>query len=586
MSSFSINPFSLASSRSAPGSKSSATDSELQTETQRSVEQLARRLQRSELTSHLTKRNHSVEDLTPLTHLVENELRLSSDLSAGETSSDEAVDVKKKQKFSDSVTAISETDYLEPQLTSLRDSGGAVSLPIDALRDSSERLSGADDSVQSAPPLGKYIDAAETAEAYQIPESASFSDKSATISSEEKDEDSGCETALFESPIVNITDEDLLFANTQYEGPPILTIAADDLSKIPANFKSEESEKILSKLDQVARGLVLLAKQSNHMVAHLIDGNHVFVQPSGKIYLSIDLLGSGCYKSAYKTLRVASSKAAHLTNDNLSTKVISITRQTLSDKELKEIARESAVHDKLWNIRKERGKEAISHVAVGHAFSVVSTKQRIAIKAEHAEGKDLQYWLEKNPLDFGEKIILMQEMAKGVAELHKLGIVHRDIKFDNFLVSLNDHGQCSEVKLGDLGKCIVADTVLTEAENTPLYKLLTPPELFTLSKELKLAAKTNPKLDIYQLGVCYYMLLTDTKMKDRIAEFPGEFDLKLKTYLANSVTWLDMIAIQPSVLRNFILRMTDRDPQNRPTITEVQEFFKRFSENPDAGLLT
>jgi serine/threonine protein kinase len=73
---------------------------------------------------------------------------------------------------------------------------------------------------------------------------------------------------------------------------------------------------------------------------------------------------------------------------------------------------------------------------------------------------DLAKFLDKNEIDYDQKILLCLEVIEGFKELHSLGIYHRDIKHDNIFL----FGK--ECKIGDLGlaKFRNDDMKITESE--------------------------------------------------------------------------------------------------------------------------
>ena len=70
---------------------------------------------------------------------------------------------------------------------------------------------------------------------------------------------------------------------------------------------------------------------------------------------------------------------------------------------------------------------------------------------EYMEGKDLFEYMTKRSFQIGENRI--KEITKGVAEalkyLHKYGIMHRDIKLENIMMS--DNTDTAVVKVADFG---------------------------------------------------------------------------------------------------------------------------------------
>jgi serine/threonine protein kinase len=111
------------------------------------------------------------------------------------------------------------------------------------------------------------------------------------------------------------------------------------------------------------------------------------------------------------------------------------------------------------------------------------------------EGQTLEQRLVRPPpMRLAAGLDIALKLAKGVASLHRLGIVHRDIKPDNVILQ-PDGG----VKLIDLGVArlpFLEDAPDAEAPGTPSYKA---PELF--------AGQPGDALsDIFALGVTIYRM--------------------------------------------------------------------------------
>ncbi|MCC9134983.1 protein kinase [Pontibacter silvestris] len=75
---------------------------------------------------------------------------------------------------------------------------------------------------------------------------------------------------------------------------------------------------------------------------------------------------------------------------------------------------------------------------------IIDTKSYHYYTMEYASN-DLTNHLSENEIGTQQKIVLCKEILRGIEDLHKIGIYHRDIKHDNMLIC---GGQC---KVGDLG---------------------------------------------------------------------------------------------------------------------------------------
>jgi len=96
-----------------------------------------------------------------------------------------------------------------------------------------------------------------------------------------------------------------------------------------------------------------------------------------------------------------------------------------------------------------------------------------------------------------EALVLLRQAAEGVAQLHRLGLVHRDVKPDNLL--LRDTG---ELVLADFGLVTPAGALDPRAQ--PGAVIGTP--RYVAPEQLQGAAAT-PAADVYSLGVLLHEML-------------------------------------------------------------------------------
>jgi tetratricopeptide (TPR) repeat protein len=121
------------------------------------------------------------------------------------------------------------------------------------------------------------------------------------------------------------------------------------------------------------------------------------------------------------------------------------------------------------------------------------------------EGQTLGDKIKQGPVDIGEAVDIVCQVASGLARAHEKGIVHRDIKPGNIL--LTDDGQ---VKIVDFGLAkLTGRTKITRTGTTMGTVSYMSPEQ-ALGKEL------GTESDVFSLGVVLYELVAGTP------PFPGE----------------------------------------------------------------
>ena len=110
-------------------------------------------------------------------------------------------------------------------------------------------------------------------------------------------------------------------------------------------------------------------------------------------------------------------------------------------------------------------------------------------------GDLLNYVRKRRKLTEKNAKFLFKQIMQGIAYMHTIGIVHRDIKLDNIL--LDGHGN---VKIGDFGvsRRVDPDELLFEQCGTPAY---IAPEIVQ-----EIGYKGFP-VDIWSAGVCLYAIL-------------------------------------------------------------------------------
>jgi len=135
---------------------------------------------------------------------------------------------------------------------------------------------------------------------------------------------------------------------------------------------------------------------------------------------------------------------------------------------------------------------------------------RLFISMAYLKGQTVKEKLEKGSFELNEALDIAIQAGEGLNEAHENGIVHRDIKSANIMVT--DKGQ---TKIMDFGLAQCADTSkLTKTGTTmgtPAY----------MSPEQVDGKKTDSRTDIYSLGVVLYEMVTGE------LPFQGENDMSI-----------------------------------------------------------
>jgi serine/threonine protein kinase len=147
-----------------------------------------------------------------------------------------------------------------------------------------------------------------------------------------------------------------------------------------------------------------------------------------------------------------------------------------------------------------RAASRLDHPNIVRALDYGDTGNTPYLVMEFVEGESLGQKIERDGrMPEAESIRIIAQVAQGLHRAHKQGIIHRDVKPDNVMVTPS-----GEAKLADLGlvKEVDADLNLTKTGRglgTPHFMA---PEQFRSAKDADVRA------DVYSLGATLYMMVT------------------------------------------------------------------------------
>jgi beta-lactam-binding protein with PASTA domain len=155
----------------------------------------------------------------------------------------------------------------------------------------------------------------------------------------------------------------------------------------------------------------------------------------------------------------------------------------------------------------------------------------------------------RGPLGVPAAFAVMEQVLSGLAEAHRIGLVHRDVKPENVLIS-----RAGEVKVADFG------LVTASAQAGPSTAGMIMGTVAYLSPEQVATGNADARSDVYAAGVMLYELLTGAP------PYTGDTAISVAYRHVNSdVPPPSQIAGEvPPELDELVLRATRRDPAVRP----------------------
>ncbi|XP_061785413.1 hormonally up-regulated neu tumor-associated kinase homolog isoform X1 [Nerophis lumbriciformis] len=214
-------------------------------------------------------------------------------------------------------------------------------------------------------------------------------------------------------------------------------------------------------------------------------------------------------------------------------------------------------------VQKNMKREPHIHQMIRHPHIVVlletlETENSFYMVMELCAGGDLMdHICERKRLQEREVRRYARQILSAVEHLHKHGIVHRDLKIENFL--LDDR---YNIKIVDFG---LSNTLKAES---------LPPELLTTqcgspayaAPELLAHRKYGPKVDVWSIGVSMFAMLTGT------LPFTVEpFNIK---HLHQKMINGDIGSIPSDVSKGavtFVMYLLEPDPEKRPSVRAAMQ---------------
>jgi serine/threonine-protein kinase len=198
---------------------------------------------------------------------------------------------------------------------------------------------------------------------------------------------------------------------------------------------------------------------------------------------------------------------------------------------------------------------ALNHPHILTVHEAGELDGRHFLVTEFVDGGTLAEWASGAPRNWREIVEMLVGVADGLAAAHEAGILHRDIKPHNILVSKNGYA-----KLADFGIATLAAPVSTEAK-TRDATLMTRPGAFIgtaayMSPEQVEGRPLDARSDIFSFGVTLYEMLA------RRRPFEGKSDVEVLHGIAKTSP-PPLPADVPVALRQIVGKALDKDPVNR-----------------------
>lgn len=157
------------------------------------------------------------------------------------------------------------------------------------------------------------------------------------------------------------------------------------------------------------------------------------------------------------------------------------------------------------------------------------------------------------PMPISEAVDSIVETCAALAEAHRLGIVHRDIKPQNLFCMQNDSGD-AQIKLLDFG---ISKSENSLSQTSTSHVLGTPS--YMSPEQLRTTKSVDARSDIWSIGVTLHALLAGSP------PWMGETSAVIAAKILRDAppTLRDSLTGAPEPLERIILRCLEKDPSAR-----------------------
>jgi serine/threonine-protein kinase len=215
-------------------------------------------------------------------------------------------------------------------------------------------------------------------------------------------------------------------------------------------------------------------------------------------------------------------------------------------------------------IREAQAAAALDHPNICTVYEFDEAEEEAFISMAYVEGQSLRKKVESGPLELDQALRIATQVAEGLQHAHKKGVVHRDIKSANIMVT--EDGQA---KIMDFGLARTADWTLLTKEGTTMGTVA------YMSPEQTRGEEVDHRTDIWSLGVVLYEMLTGK------LPFKGDHDQAM----IHSILHREPAPLKkakpdaPSGLEEVIFQALAKKPSARyPTMEEFAEDLEAVAE--------
>jgi Tol biopolymer transport system component/predicted Ser/Thr protein kinase len=221
-------------------------------------------------------------------------------------------------------------------------------------------------------------------------------------------------------------------------------------------------------------------------------------------------------------------------------------------------------HDQERLARFQREAEVLSslnHPNIATLYGLEESDGKRFIVMELVQGETLARRLLKGPLPVDEAMQVCRQIAKGLEAAHEKGVIHRDLKPGNVMITADD-----QVRILDFGlaKALAAESATAAGTQSPtITEAMTRPGVILgtaayMSPEQAKGKTLDRRADIWSFGCILYECLAGKR------GFQGETITEtVAAILKSEPDWTLLPAETPPIVRSLLRRCLQKDPAHR-----------------------